>query len=87
MDKPYYLGLIKVQGSDTTFLHKLVNVSEPRIRMELKPLWNDTRTGTIFDLQGFVSTMISNQETLYGLETDRILLLTWIYKISRRRIK
>ncbi|MHA2253408.1 MAG: Zn-ribbon domain-containing OB-fold protein [Candidatus Kariarchaeaceae archaeon] len=53
LEKPYFLGLIKIQGSNTNFLHKLVNVSEPSVGMELKPVWNDERVGSIFDLQGF----------------------------------
>ena len=53
LDTPYYMALIKVNGSDTTFFHKLVNVSEPGIGMELKPVWNSARKGSIFDLQGF----------------------------------
>lgn len=55
LDKPYYLGLIKVEGTSTTFFHKLVNITEPKIGMKLKPSWNSQRSGTIFDLNGFES--------------------------------
>jgi uncharacterized OB-fold protein len=53
LSEPYFLGLIKVDGSNTTFFHKLVNSSDPKIGMRVKTLWNSERTASIFDLQGF----------------------------------
>jgi len=55
LDEPYFLGLIKVKGSDTTFFHKLVDVSDPKIGMELKAVWNDDREGSLLDLKGFTA--------------------------------
>ncbi len=50
---PYYLGLIKIHGSHTTLFHRLVNLTEPSIGMDLKAQWNEKRVGSIFDLVGF----------------------------------
>lgn len=55
LEKPYFLGLIKVKGSDTTFFHKLVDISEPVIGMEVKAVWADDREGSLFDLKGFTA--------------------------------
>lgn len=53
LDEPYFLGLIKVNGTDTTFFHKLANISDPKIGMKVKPVWEDSREGSLFDLKGF----------------------------------
>ncbi|MHA2253337.1 MAG: Zn-ribbon domain-containing OB-fold protein [Candidatus Kariarchaeaceae archaeon] len=53
LSDPYFLGLIKVDGSNTTFFHKLLNSSEPKIGMRVKAVWNSERIASIFDLQGF----------------------------------
>ncbi len=51
LDEPYHLGLIKVDGSDTYFFHRVFG--EPEIGMKVKALWNDERKGSLFDLKGF----------------------------------
>lgn len=53
LETPYTLGLFKVDGSTTTFFHKLINVDQPSIGMKVTPVWNDNRTASIFDLKGF----------------------------------
>lgn len=52
LPEPYFLALIKVDGSSTTFMHKLL-VSNPVIGMKVKAVWNDNRVGSILDLKGF----------------------------------
>ena len=50
----YFLGLIKVDGSTTTFMHKLLMAS-PEIGMKVKVVWNNERVGSIMDIKGFES--------------------------------
>ncbi|MCY3410110.1 MAG: Zn-ribbon domain-containing OB-fold protein [Candidatus Heimdallarchaeota archaeon] len=51
INEPYFLGLIKIDGTNTTFMHKLLDA--PEIGMKVKAVWNDERTGSILDLKGF----------------------------------
>ena len=55
VDTSYFMALVKVEGSSTTFFHQLVDVDNPSIGMKLKPVWNDERTGSLFDLKGFTA--------------------------------
>ena len=53
LSEPYFMGLIKVDGSNTTFFHKLLNTNDPKIGMRVKAAWNTERTSSLFDLRGF----------------------------------
>ncbi len=53
LENPYYLGLVKVDGADTVFFHKLITSQKPSIGMKVKAVWNDERKGSLFDLKGF----------------------------------
>ena len=55
LKEPYFLGLIKIKGTNTTFFHRLVGIDNPSIGMIVKPMWNQDRKGSIFDLKGFSS--------------------------------
>ncbi len=52
LEKPLLLGLFKLNGSSTIFMHNLL-VSEPKIGMKVKVVWSEHRVGSIFDLKGF----------------------------------
>ncbi|MDH5404634.1 MAG: Zn-ribbon domain-containing OB-fold protein [Candidatus Heimdallarchaeota archaeon] len=54
--EPYYMGLIKVDGSNTTFFHKIVDIENPEIDQKVKAKWNEDRVGSIFDLEGYTSS-------------------------------
>ncbi len=53
LDTPYYLGLIKVDGTDTLFFHKLIGDAEPKMGMKVKAVWSSETKGSLFDLEGF----------------------------------
>lgn len=56
LKETYFLALIKLDGSSSTFFHKLVNIPSPIIGMKVKPNWNSERSATIFDINGFESS-------------------------------
>ncbi len=53
LENPYYLALIKVDGADTLFFHRLIGDSEPEMGMKVKAVWNTETKGSLFDLEGF----------------------------------
>ena len=54
LNAPVTYGLVKLDGSDTALLHRLVDVDgEPTIGMRVRPVLADRREGSIFDLDGF----------------------------------
>ena len=53
LSEPYFLALIKVDGSNTTFFHKLLNQNDPKIGMRVKVVWNSERNASLFDIEGF----------------------------------
>ncbi|MCH8906579.1 MAG: hypothetical protein IH840_05775 [Candidatus Heimdallarchaeota archaeon] len=53
LSDPYFLALIQLNGTDTTFFHKLINTNNPTIGGNVTAVWNDTRSGSLFDLNGF----------------------------------
>jgi len=55
LDSPYFVGLIKVEGTNTKFFHRLVNIDKPEIGMTVKAVWEDDRSGSYLDLKGFTS--------------------------------
>ncbi|MHA2503521.1 MAG: Zn-ribbon domain-containing OB-fold protein [Candidatus Kariarchaeaceae archaeon] len=55
LDEPYFIGLVKVSGSSTTFFHRLVDIADPKIGMAVKPVWATDRKANIMDLKGFTS--------------------------------
>jgi uncharacterized protein len=55
LSQPEVIGLVKVDGSNSVFYHKLINTSNPSVGMKVKPVWSDNREGSLFDLTGFES--------------------------------
>lgn len=51
--KPITIGLINIQGTDTTFVHKL-NIVKPVIGMKVKAVFEQERKGSILDIKHFV---------------------------------
>lgn len=54
---PCALGLIRLDGADTDFLH-LIGGDERALRVggRLHPVWRDTRSGSLLDLAHFIPT-------------------------------
>jgi uncharacterized OB-fold protein len=52
---PYFIGLVQVDGTNTKFFHRLVDISEPKMGMKLKPVWETERKGSLLDLKGFTA--------------------------------
>ena len=55
LTQPYFIGLIKVTGSDTYFFHRLVGISNPEVGMSVKAVWEEDRKGSLLDLKGFTA--------------------------------
>lgn len=58
LDKPLAVGLVRLEGATTVFLHRLLKVSDPsqvrigsHVKMVIKP--KAKRTGSILDIEGF----------------------------------
>jgi len=56
-EPPYALGLIRLDGADTSMIHLLWLkggiMSGPRCGVRVKAVWNDIRQGTIRDIRHF----------------------------------
>ena len=54
LDAPVTYGLVKLDGADTAFLHRLVDVDgEPAIGDRVSAVLAARRDGSIFDVEGF----------------------------------
>lgn len=54
LDTPVTYGLVKLDGADTAFLHRLIDLeADPEIGMRLRAVLARERTGSIFDVEGF----------------------------------
>jgi uncharacterized protein len=54
LDQPVTYGLIRLDGADTTFLHRLVDLNGgPAIGDRVTAVLADTRDGSILDIEGF----------------------------------
>ena len=54
-DKPFAYGLIRLDGTDTDFLHVLdVDPSALKVGLRVKARWRDERVGHISDVECFV---------------------------------
>lgn len=54
LDDPVTYGLVKLDGADTVFLHRLIDLDrEPEVGMRLRAVLAQERTGSIFDVEGF----------------------------------
>jgi uncharacterized OB-fold protein len=54
LDEPITYGLVRLDGADTVFLHRLIDLNgEPEIGMRLHAVLAQERTGSIFDVEGF----------------------------------
>ncbi len=54
-DRPFAFALIKVDGCDTGMVHVLTATSPDQIStgMRVNPVWRETRTGRIDDIEGW----------------------------------
>ena len=50
---PDAIGLVKLDGADTVFMHRLVDVPEPTIGMRVRAVVKEERSGSILDIEGF----------------------------------
>ena len=54
LDEPVTYGSVRLDGADTIFLHRLIDLSDPpEIGMRLRAVLTEDRTGSIFDVEGF----------------------------------
>lgn len=58
VDKPFAFALIKLNGADTPFLHRLYADDPATIRagMAVSVQWREKTTGSINDIDGFIGT-------------------------------
>jgi uncharacterized OB-fold protein len=54
LDEPITYGLVRLDGADTVFLHRLIDLDGgPQIGMRLLAVLAKERSGSIFDVEGF----------------------------------
>jgi uncharacterized protein len=54
LDTPVTWGLVRLDGADTVFLHRLIELeSDPEIGMRVRAVLAHERSGSIFDVEGF----------------------------------
>ncbi len=54
LDEPVTYGLVRLDGADTVFLHRLIDMGDsPSIGVRLRAVLAENRTGSIFDVEGF----------------------------------
>jgi uncharacterized protein len=59
LDPPAILGLVRVDGADTLFVHRLVGIEQPTIGMRVRVQLAFERTGSINDIDGFSAEPLS----------------------------
>ena len=54
--KPQILGMVQIDGSNTTIVYRLLDIDpeEVKIGMKVKILWEDQTKGDPSDIKGFV---------------------------------
>lgn len=58
LDTPVTYGLVKLDGADTSLLHRLVQLeADPEIGMRVRAVLAKERTGSIFDVDGFAPAL------------------------------
>lgn len=50
---PATFGLVRLDGADSVFLHRLVGIDQPETGMRVEARFRDDRQGSILDLEGF----------------------------------
>jgi uncharacterized OB-fold protein len=54
LDEPVTYGLVRLDGADTVFFHRLIDMDDPpEIGGRLRAVLAKDRTGSIFDIEGF----------------------------------
>ncbi len=54
LDEPVTYGLVRLDGADTVFLHRLIDLDRhPAIGMRVQAVLAKERVGSIFDVEGF----------------------------------
>ena len=54
LDQPVVYGLVRLDGADTAFLHRLLRTDgDPAIGMRVRAVLAPDREGSIFDIEGF----------------------------------
>jgi uncharacterized protein len=54
LDQPVTYGLVRLDGADTVFLHRLVDLGgDPAIGMRVRAVLGPDREGSILDVEGF----------------------------------
>jgi uncharacterized OB-fold protein len=53
LDPPETFALIRLDGADSAFLHRLLGVDQPTTDMRVRARIRDERTGSILDVEGF----------------------------------
>jgi uncharacterized OB-fold protein len=54
LDRPVTYGLVRLDGADTVFLHRLVDLDgDPAIGMRVRAVLAPDREGSILDVEGF----------------------------------
>jgi uncharacterized protein len=57
LDEPVTYGLVRLDGADTVFLHRLIDLDDsPVMGMRVRAVLAEDRTGSIFDVEGFAPT-------------------------------
>ncbi len=57
LSEPVMIALINIDDTDTLFLHYLIETEEePYVGLRVKAVWNDDRTGSLFDIKGYKPT-------------------------------
>jgi len=66
---PYTLGLVRLDGADTDFLHRVAGDGSGLARgTRVRPVWGETRSGGLLDLAHFVPVTPGGPD---GLRDDR----------------
>jgi uncharacterized OB-fold protein len=55
LDPPVALGLVRLDGADTMFVHRLVDIAEPSIGMRVQVRLRVDRSGSVNDIEGFTA--------------------------------
>jgi len=53
LTEPETIALVKLDGADTVLMHRLIDVPEPAIGMQVRAVVREERTGSILDVEGF----------------------------------
>ena len=53
LERPVTYGLVRLDGADTVFLHRLLDGNEPAIGMRVRVVLAQQRDGSILDVEGF----------------------------------